>query len=335
MYQDKEVCSLVDVPQDMLDDIVTITEEETEELDIWHHDSICIEKSLSKVKAVGVMAKKSHHRIYSKLFEMVWSGQEDKAFRFVKKLRQMSSVTVDTKVVCMEVIHTVNNERDLKMLTSAIAYTNRKECENSQILKCRLYRRIAGLQYRNGNIEIAKEYLHTALQLADQISPDIDTVYTLRLQALILFEEYEKGDDEMASKGAKKYFQLAMDHVRKLPEQFRLITERIKISKAQFHLDMIESLTEKGGCENEIEEISCQAKQTLEDVDNVFLTKGDKAFFFRTNAKLKLMLCDHKGARQCAEKAKKLEIECGFKDRAKEAERILIELDKKQIASDD
>ena len=314
----------MDIPQDMLDAIATITEEETEELETWHHDSICIEKSLSKVKAVGVMAKKSHHRIYSKLFEMVWNGQDDKAFQFVKKLRQMSSVSVDTKVVCMEVIHTVNNERDLKMLTSAIAYTNRKECENSQILKCRLYRRIAGLQYRNGNIEIAKEYLHTALQLADQISPDIDTVYTLRLQALILFEEYEKGDDEMACKGAKKYFQLAMDHVRKFPdEQFRLITERIKISKAQFHLDMIDSLTEKGRCEKEIEEILCQAKQTLEDVDNIFLTKGDKGFFFRTNAKLKLLLHDHKGAHQCAEKAMELEIECGFKDRAKEAERIL------------
>ena len=333
MYQDGEVCSSVDVLQDMLDAVATITEEETEELETWH-DSICIEKSLSKVKAVGVMAKKSHHRIYSKLFEMVWSGQDDKAFRFVKKLRQMSSVSVDTKVVCMEVIHTVNNERDLKMLTSAIAYTNRKECENSQILKCRLYRRIAGLQYRNKNIEIAKEYLHTALQLADQISADIDTVYTLRLQALILFEEYEKEEDEMACKGATKYFQLAMDHVRKLPEQFRLITERVKISKAQFHLDMINSLTEKR-CENEIEEISCQAKKTLDDVDNMFLTKGDKAFFFRTNAKLKLLLQDHKGARQCAEKAKELEIECGFKDRAKEAEKILIELDKNQIATDD
>ena len=260
IYQDKGVCSSVDIPQDMLDAIATITEEETEELETCHHDSI---KSLSKVKAVGVMAKKSHHRIYSKLFEIVWNGQDDKAFRFVKKLRQMSSVSVDTKVVCMEVIHTVNNERDLKMLTSAIAYTNRKECENSQILKCRLYWRIAGLQYRNGNIEIAKEYLHTALQLADQISPDIDTVYTLRLQALILFEEYEKGDDEMACRGAKKYFQLAMDHVRKLPEQFRLITERIKISKAQFHLDMIDSLTEIGRCEKEIEEISCQAKNKL------------------------------------------------------------------------
>ena len=46
IYQDKGVCSSVDIPQDMLDAIATITEEETEELETQHHDSICIEKSL-------------------------------------------------------------------------------------------------------------------------------------------------------------------------------------------------------------------------------------------------------------------------------------------------
>ena len=112
---------------------------------------------------------------------MAWNGKDREAVTFVKRLRSKPSVAADLKVVCMEVVHTVNTERDLKMLLSALAYTDRAECENKHILKCRLHRRIAGLHYRNGDIEEADEHLVTALQLAKQMSPDIDSVYTFRL----------------------------------------------------------------------------------------------------------------------------------------------------------
>ena len=92
IYQDKGVCSSVDIPQDILDAIATITEEETEELETCHHDSI---KSLSKVKAVGVMAKKSHHRIYSKLFEMVWN-----MVKMTKPFKNLSKIKTNVKCIC-------------------------------------------------------------------------------------------------------------------------------------------------------------------------------------------------------------------------------------------
>ena len=173
------------------------------------YDDVHIDRALSMIRPSGVLKNRCHAQVYTKLFKMAWDGKDREAMTFVKQLRKKSSVAADLKVVCMEVVHTVNTERDLKMLLSALAYTDRAECENKHILKCRLHRRIAGLHYRNGDTEEAEEHLITALQLAKQMSPDIDSVYTFRLKALLLFEEYKKTGNEEVRKGAEMQFQLA------------------------------------------------------------------------------------------------------------------------------
>ena len=140
----------------------------------------------------GPLKKRSHSHIYTSLFKMVWGEQEKRARWFMTYLRKNPDVSVDLKIVSMEVVHTVNGEKDFKMLTSALAYTDRRECENTSILKCRLHRRLAGLHYRNNDLDDANEHMETALQLAHNIGPDIDTIYTNRLKALMLFEDYKK-----------------------------------------------------------------------------------------------------------------------------------------------
>ncbi len=227
----------------------------------------------------------------------------------------------------MEVAHTVNNDRDLKMLGSALAYTDWTECENKPILKCRLHHRIAGLHYRNGDVDEARDHLETALQLASQIGTDIDTVYTFRLQALMLFDEYKKTGNEQTRRDSEKFFRQAMDHARCQPQWKRPVTERIKISKARFHLDMSEEFKKRNRSEDAIEQLEMRARETLDDTDENFLTAGDKAFFYMTSAKL--YLCSHEiaVAEDYAKRAFELNRSCGFEDRAKEAEDLLKGLD--------
>ena len=307
---------------DMLEDDNSSDDSESE------YEKVQIEKSVSLIQPHGSLKTKVHKQVYSKLFKMAWNGKDSAATDFVKKLRRNKSVAVDLKVVCMEVVHTVNTERDLKMLLSALAYTDRRECENKHLLKCRLHRRIAGMHYRNGDIEDAKDHLTTALQLAEQISPDIDSVYTMRLEALILFEEYKKTDNNSARKGAEKYFQKAMDHARRQPEWKRLITERIKISKAHFHLDMLQHYEDQGKSKETLEQLTYRTRDTLEDVDESYLTAGDQAFFFNAFARLMWHEAENlEGARVYAQKSLELNRQCGFCDRGKAAEDLLTKID--------
>jgi tetratricopeptide (TPR) repeat protein len=189
-------------------------------------------------------------------------------------LRRNRDISVDLKIVSMEVVHTVNTERDLKVLTSALAYTDRPECENTTILKCRLHRRIAGLHYRNKDLEEADEHMETALQLAHNIGPDIDTIYTMRLKALMLFEDYKKTRNKGSYRDANKFFTKAMDHARQQPESKRVITERVKVSKALFHLDMREECRQQEKEHDTLEELECRAQDTLDDVEEEYLTDG-------------------------------------------------------------
>ena len=284
---------------------------EDEEEDSGDFDSI--PRSLSLLQPTGALKTRSHARIYTKLFKMAWGGEDQEAMSFVRTIRKHRSVSLDLKVVCMEVVHTVNSQRDLKMLLSALAYTDRAECENKTILKCRLHRRIAGLHYRNGDLEEANEHLVTATQLAEHLSPDIDTVYTLRLNALMLFEQYRESRDERSRRGAEKYFQMAMDHVKRLPDSKRLVTERVKVSKALFHLDMLKVYSELAKSEEAIEQLEYRARDTLCDVDETYLTNGDRAFYYSTQARL--MLSDGEQldqAESLALKAVELSEECGL-----------------------
>ncbi len=274
-----------------------------------------IPQSLSLLQPTGSLSRKVHARVYNKLFKMAWNGEDQQAMSFIRTLRKNSSVSIDLKVICMEVVHTVNSQRDLKMLLSALACTDRAECENKTILKCRLHRRIAGLHYRNGDLEDANEHLVTATQLAEHLSPDIDTVYTLRLNALMLFEQYKENKDDKSRKGAEKYFQMAMDHVKRLPDSKRLITERIKVSKALFHLDMMKLYSDDSKSEEAIEQLEYRAQDTLEDIDETYLTDGDRAFFYSTRAQLKL--CNQSELDKAEEYAKKaidLSNQCGLKE---------------------
>ena len=287
------------------------------------YDDVHIERALCVIRPSGVLKKRRHAQVYTKLFKMAWNGKDSEAVAFVKQLRRKPSVEADLKVVCMEVVHTVNSERDLKMLLSALAYTDRAECENKHILKCRLHRRIAGLHYRNGDIEEADEHLITALQLAKQLSPDIDSVYTFRLKALLLFEEYKETGNEDARKGAEMQFQLAMDQSRQQPNWKRLITERIKISKGKFHLDMLEVFRKNGKSEDAIEQLQYRVRDTLNDVDEAWLTEGDKAFFYTAYSQLMLEINEVKDAERYALQALDLNEQCGFESRNKITKQVL------------
>jgi tetratricopeptide (TPR) repeat protein len=211
---------------------------------------------------------------------MAWGGEEEKAQSLMIRLRKDREVSIDLKIVSMEVVHTVNSDRDLKVLTSALAYTDRGECENRSILKCRLHRRIAGLHYRNNDLEEANDHMETALQLAHNLGPDIDTIYTWRLKALMLFEEYKRTKNRRFYKDANVFFTRAMDHARQQPESKRVVTERVKVSKALFHLDMWEEYRQQNKGEDTLEELEFRAQETLDDVDEGYLTDGDKAFFY-------------------------------------------------------
>ena len=271
----------------------------------------------------GPLKRRSNSLIYNSLFQMAWGGKEDTARTVMKYLRRHGDVSVDIKIVSMEVVHTVNADRDLKILTSALAYTDRPSCENKTILKCRLHRRIAGLHYRNNDLEEANEHMDTAIQLAHNIAPDIDTIYTNRLKALMLFEDYKKTRCKQSYRDANKFFTRAMDHARQQPESKRIITERVKVSKALFHLDMRRECAKEKKGEDILEELEYRAQDTLEDVDEEYLTDGDRAFYYLTRAKLFVCNCDWQSAQSEAEKALDLNRKCGLPDRAKQAEALL------------
>ena len=275
----------------------------------------------------GPLKKKSHSFIYTSLFKMAWGGDEDKARTLMRHFRHNDQIPIDLKIVSMEVVHTVNTDKDLKVLTSALAYTDRSTCENKVILKCRLHRRIAGLHYRNQDLEEANEHMETALQLAHQIGPDIDTIYTMRLKALMLFEEYKKNREHKTYKDANKFFNVAMDHARRQPESKRIITERVKVSKALFHLDMRKEYQQQNKSDEVLEELQFRAQDTLDDVEEEYLTDADKAFYHMTRAKLFLCNRDWQAAELEARKALDLNQKCGFDTRVKETQELLRQID--------
>lgn len=292
-------------------------------------DSTCtqvVKKYPNLIFPSGPLKKKSHAFVYTQLFKMAWGGDENKARSVMTWLRRNPEVSVDLKIVSMEVVHTVNTDRDLKVLTSALAYTDRPACENTSILKCRLHRRIAGLHYRNNDMEDANEHMETALQLAHNIGPDIDTIYTMRLKALMLFEDYKRTKNREYYRDANMFFTKAMDHARQQPESKRVITERVKVSKALFHLDMREEYRQQQKGHDTLEELEYRARDTLEDVEEGYLTDADRAFFYLTQAKLFDCFQDWERAKIEAEKALKINQRCGFDKRARDAQELLTQI---------
>ena len=265
----------------------------------------------------GALKRKSHSVVYTNLFKMAWSGEEDKARTLMTRLRKSREVSIDLKIVSMEVVHTVNADRDLKVLISALAYTDRGECENRFILKCRLHRRIAGLHYRNNDLDEANDHMETALQLAEQIGPDIDTIYTWRLKALMLFQDYKRSQDRKCYHDANKYFSRAMDHARQQPESKRVVYNRE--SEALFHLEMWEQYQQQHKEQETLEELEMRARDTLSDVEEDYLTDGDKAFFYLTRAKLLVICQNWAEAKTEAEKSLTINQRCGFDKRARDA----------------
>ena len=59
----------------------------------------------------GPLKKKSHAFVYTSLFKMAWSGEEEKAQSLMIRRRKDREVSIDLKIVSMEVVHTVNSER--------------------------------------------------------------------------------------------------------------------------------------------------------------------------------------------------------------------------------
>ena len=152
------------------------------------------------IKPSGVLLRKSYRVLYTTLFRTAWDGQDAKANAMVNNILSRNIAT-DLKVISLEVIHTVDWKSDLKKLELALAMAKSGTCENAGILTCRILRRLAGLHYRARNLQMASDYNQQALQLAEGIMPDIDTIYTFRLQALLLFEHFKETKEESMRQG--------------------------------------------------------------------------------------------------------------------------------------
>lgn len=159
------------------------------------------------VKPSGILLRKSYRVLYTTLFRTAWDGQDAKANAMVNDVMSRNIAT-DLKVISLEVIHTVDWKSDLQKLERALAMSQSGTCENAGILTCRILRRLAGLHYRAKNLQIASDYNQQALQLAEGIMPDIDTIYTFRLQALLLFEQFKETKEESTRQGMYVKLQL-------------------------------------------------------------------------------------------------------------------------------
>ena len=135
----------------------------------------------------------------------------------------------------------------------------------------------------------------------------------------------------MAHTGADKYFCRAMDHLKhaERDQWKKAITERVKISKAMFHLDTAHCMGK-----NEVDvcmEICARAEDTLEDVDCDYLTDGDQGFYHTVQAKLfastpHCQASDLSLAEHHAQTAKSIYIKCGFDERSREINDFLTSL---------
>lgn len=228
--------------------------------------------------------RKRDHIQFSKFFQKACTGTEGDTSEHLKRMKQKPLISVpnELKVICMEVVQSLKRESDLESLSAALAYTDRNECESKSVLRCRLHRRIAALHYCNGDLLDAREHLDTAIQQTELITPNVDTVYTLRLKAFILYKEYKEGNNELAYKESEQYFMRMMSHVRQQPQKMRIMTERTKINKARFHLDMIEDYRCKGKSVEAMEQLYYRAQETLQDIDLKYLTEADKKTFHTT-----------------------------------------------------
>ena len=156
----------------------------------------------SLIKPNGVLLRKSYRTLYTTLFRTAWDGQDVKANAMVDDIL-CRNIATDLKVISLEVIHTVDWKSDLQKLERALALSG--SCENPNILTCRILRRLAGLHYRAKNLKIASDFNQQALQLAEGIVPDIDTIYTFRLQALLVFEQFKLTKEESMRQGIYVY----------------------------------------------------------------------------------------------------------------------------------
>ena len=66
-----------------------------------------------------------------------------------------------------------------------------------------------------------------------------------------------------------------------------------------------------------IEQLQYRARDTLNDVDESWLTKGDKAFFYTANAMMMLEVGDLDDAEKYAIQASDINKQCGFESRNK------------------
>ena len=148
----------------------------------------------------GVLRRSVYKKLYTGLFTMAWNGDDSHAQQFTQRILSQR-IPIDLKIVSLEVIHTVDWKADLEKLQSALVMTQQSGCENQHFLCCRVLRRLAGLHFRAGNIPEAHSYNTQALQLAECLGADIDTVYTYRLQSLLLFEEYKTTKSKEARRG--------------------------------------------------------------------------------------------------------------------------------------
>ena len=163
-------------------------------------NSMLFPHSPRMINPQGVLQRSVYRKLYTGLFKMAWNGKDTNAHKLVGRILKMK-IPLDLKVVSLEVIHTVDWKMDLEKLQSALAMSQDADCENQHFLSCRVLRRLAGLHFRAGNTSDARSYNTQALQLAECMAADIDTVYTYRLQSLLLFEEYKATHCQTTKRG--------------------------------------------------------------------------------------------------------------------------------------
>ena len=94
---------------------------------------------------------------------------------------------------------------------------------------------------------------------------------------------------------------------------------------------MIEVFRRNGKCEDAIEQLQYRARDTLNDVDEAWLTDGDKAFFYTAYSQLMLEINEVKDAENYALQAFDINERCGFESRNQITKEVLERIKSKKL----
>ena len=181
----------------------------------------------TRKQPVGFLKKKACRMLTSRL----WQVRVDncaKAHMFVERILA-SKLPCDVKIVSVEV-GMAGLPSSGSMLKKAIKMCNQTSCENQDMLKCRLYGRLA-LCYKP-HTQQKNECIRRAAQLSQNIVPDASCARAMAFLAEIMYDDQMDNMTEDILLEAIRNADLAMDYLSQLPAHMQALMEGVKLYKA-------------------------------------------------------------------------------------------------------